>query len=341
MKAIFLLAVFFVSFFAQAQQRPIYTQYILNNYIINPAVAGIENYWDVKASHRQQWVGLNGAPTTTYLTIQGPLHKSIFDTRQDPNSSHMEGENPRGHAYWEDYSATDPHAGIGLTIVNDETGPISRISVAGTFAYHIPLSGITSISGGISVGMQEIKLNTDKLDFGTDYPVDPAVYGSGYLNKLEPDISAGIWLYSRNYFLGVSAQNIVPSTLDFSNDTFKVQNGKLIPHLFLLAGYRLLITEDINFLPSIMLRYVNPLPAGFDLNGKVLYRDFLWAGASYRFQDGFAAMVGLNISGTVNIGYSYDYTTSPLNQVSYGTHEIVVGFLIGNHYGDWCPRHLW
>jgi type IX secretion system PorP/SprF family membrane protein len=75
-----------------SQQRPYYTQYILNNYIINPALAGIENYWDVKISHRHQWVGLNGAPITTYLTIQGPLNKNNLG-RQNPTSFHTQGEN--------------------------------------------------------------------------------------------------------------------------------------------------------------------------------------------------------------------------------------------------------
>src|SRR5438128_12249571 len=92
-----------------AQQRPYYTQYILNNYIINPAVAGIENYWDVKASHRHQWVGLNGAPVTTYVTIQGPLSKNDMDNRENPTSFHPQGENPRGHVFMENYKSTDPH----------------------------------------------------------------------------------------------------------------------------------------------------------------------------------------------------------------------------------------
>ena len=65
-----------------AQQRPHYTQYILNNYIINPAVAGIENYTDVKISHRHQWVGIQDAPVTTYLTIHGPLKRAITKERQ-------------------------------------------------------------------------------------------------------------------------------------------------------------------------------------------------------------------------------------------------------------------
>jgi len=73
----------------------------------------------------------------------------------------------------------------------------------------------------------------------------------------------------------------------------------------------------------------------------VQYRDLVWVGASYRIEDSFGGMLGINMSNTVNISYSYDYTVSRLNTVSKGTHEIVVGFLIGNKYGDWCPRNVW
>jgi hypothetical protein len=63
------------------------------------------------------------------------------------------------------------------------------------------------------------------------------------------------------------------------------------------------------------------------VNAKIQYQDLLWLGFSYRYNSGFAAMLGVNISSTVNLGYSYDYTTTPLNTVSNGTHEIVIGFL--------------
>src|SRR3954471_5500574 len=101
-----------------SQQLPHYTQYVLNNFIINPAVAGIENYWDVKISHRHQWVGIDGAPVTTYLTVHGPLKTSDYD-RETATTVHAAGENPRGKAYWEDYTAPDPHQGVGLTVLND------------------------------------------------------------------------------------------------------------------------------------------------------------------------------------------------------------------------------
>ncbi len=322
------------------QQRPHYTQYVLNNYIINPAVAGIENYTDVKISHRQQWVGLQDAPVTTYLTIQAPLKKSDF-ARQTATGFNASGENPRGKAYWLDYTKAEPHAGIGLTIINDRTGPLNRFAAYGTYSYHLGITDRTSIAMGVSAGVQNMTLNASKLDFGSQFAVDPAVAGSGYLNRISPDINAGVWLYSAEYFVGLAAQQIIPSKLKFSADTVSVLGGRLIPHLFLTAGYRLQLNDDISFLPSTMIRFVHPAPLGVDVNTKLQYRDYFWVGASYRYKDGYAGMVGLNISNTMNMGYSYDLTTSRLNTVSRGSHEIVVGFLLGNRYGDWCPRNLW
>src|SRR5205823_11297842 len=88
---------------ASAQQKPHYTQYILNNYIINPALAGIENYTDIKLSHRHQWVGIQDAPVTTYFTVSAPIGKK--DDRETPTSYHMDNQNPRGRQYWQDYEA--------------------------------------------------------------------------------------------------------------------------------------------------------------------------------------------------------------------------------------------
>jgi len=130
-KAFCVLVASLICFATFAQQLPHYTQYVLNNYIINPAVAGIENYTDVKISHRHQWVGIDGAPVTTYLTIHGPLKKSDYN-RETATGFHTSGENPRGKAYWRDYEKADPHAGIGLTVLNDRTGPLNRFAAYGT-----------------------------------------------------------------------------------------------------------------------------------------------------------------------------------------------------------------
>lgn len=321
-----------------AQQKPHYTQYILNQYIINPAISGIENYVDIKASHRHQWVGLQDAPITTYITIHGPMGKK--DYRTSATSYRVPGENPRGKSYWEEYTAAEPHHGIGLQVINDRTGPLSRFAAYGTYAYHIGLSAKTSLAAGFGAGITNLSLNTSKLDF-IYVPVDPAVYNSRIINTIKPDFNAGLYLYSADFFVGLSAQQIIPLKVAFSDYAVKTTEGKFVPHLFATAGYRLLMGEDFNLTPSVMVKYIKPVPIQVDINTKLQYQDLAWIGASYRTGEGFAGMLGVNISNTLNIGYSYDYTTSRLNTVSKGTHEILIGFMLGNKYADWCPKNVW
>lgn len=327
-----------------AQQRSHYTQYILNNYILNPALTGIENYTDVKISGRDQWVGIDGAPRTTYLTVHGPIGKSDYKT--SATSFDVPGENPRGSAYWESYTASAPHHGIGLTVLNDRTGNFNRFTSTISYAYHIGLSPRVNLAAGFAAGITSVNLNSNgKTFFGPD-PSDPAVGGvlATELRKIKPDLSVGLWLYSPDYFIGISGQQVIPQKLAFVDDATFKSKGKLIPHVFLTAGYRFLVQEDINAVPSVMIKYINgafkkDYQAEFNL--KLQYRDQFWLGGSYRQFDGYAGMIGLNVGNTFNIGYAYDFTRTDLNTFARGTHELMIGFLIGNRYGDTCPRNVW
>jgi type IX secretion system PorP/SprF family membrane protein len=316
------------------QQQPYYTQYILNNFILNPALAGIENYWDFKTSFRSQWTGINGSPTTAYLTVHGPIGASDGYDKETPTTVHPADDNRLGgKEFWMEYTAPPAHQGVGLTIIDDKTGPLSRLAVYASYAYHLPVGVKTSLSAGVSIGAQEINLDVSQLDFGMANPVDPAVYGSGYLNRFKPDFNAGLWLSSTDFFIGLSALQIIPQPIDYSSDkisgdSVKLLTGSLIPHFFLTGGYKMMINDDFSLLPSVMISYVQPVPVTFDINLKVQYQDLAWIGFSYRYNSGFAAMLGLNISSTINLGYSYDYTTSALNTVSSGSHELVLGFLL-------------
>jgi type IX secretion system PorP/SprF family membrane protein len=324
------------SLLSHAQQKPHYTQYVLNQYIINPAITGIENYTDIKISHRHQWAGIDDAPVTTYFTIHTPIGKE--DDRTTATSHEMNGVNPRGKAYWQDYTAAPPHHGVGLQVVNDRTGPLNNFSAYATYAYHRGISPRTSISAGFGAGISRMSVNTSMLTFGT--PLDPAVYGTGIINKVRPDLNAGVYIYSSDYFIGVSALQILPQKVDFSNNAVKAEDAKMVPHIFATAGYRFLIGDNFNLIPSVMVKYLNPVPVQFEVNAKLQYLDVAWFGASYRINDGLAGMVGLNLGNRFNIGYSYDYTTSNLNQYSHGTHELMVGLIIGNTYES-CPRNVW
>ena len=341
-KKVFTVLWIMIAVQGSAQQRPHYTQYILNNYILNPALSGIENYTDVKISTRDQWVGLKGAPKTSYFTIHAPIGKG--DYRTSSTSFEVPGQNPRGKYYWENYTAAEPHHGIGFTMINDRTGSFNRFTAYATYAYHLGLSPTTNLAGGFSAGITNISLDKSKQDFsGTGDPYDPATGAaiSGEINKIRPDIGIGFWLYSRSFFVGLSAQQIIPQKLSFSDDATFVGGGRLIPHVFLTAGYRFLASEDVNIIPSVMLKYVEHSSRNNfqpELNIKAQYRDLLWLGGSYRYEDGYAAMAGINVSNTVNVGYAYDITTTSLNTVSRGTHEIMVGLIFGNKYSEKCPR---
>ncbi|MES2431422.1 MAG: type IX secretion system membrane protein PorP/SprF [Bacteroidota bacterium] len=322
-----------------AQQKPHYTQYILNNYILNPALTGIENYTDVKISHRHQWVGLQDAPVTTYFTAHGPIGKQDYKTNAT-TLFEMTGDNPRGKDYYDDYQASAPHHGVGIQIIDDKIGPFSNFSAFGTYAYHMGINSKTNLSAGIGLGISRFRLDPTKLNFGNN-PSDPSV---GNISAAESkfDMNAGLWLYSDKYFVGLAVNQLVPRKLIYSGDTSIGTPGKLVPHFFTTAGYRILLNEDINLIPSVMLKSVGGVPLQVDVNAKMQFRDFFWLGASYRAKYGFAGMAGMNLLERLTLSYSYDYSTTKINTISNGTHEVVVGFILGNKYNsDTCPKNVW
>ncbi len=338
MKTIYiLLLILCINTLASAQQKPHYTQYILNQYIINPALSGIEMYADVKMSYRHQWVGIDDGPKTSYLTIQGPLGK-VAD-KNIPSSIRMPSDNSRGKDYWDNYKAGDAHHGWGLQIVNDNTGPLTNVSAQLTYAYHLPISEQYNLSAGIGAGASQLKLDPTKLRFATT--VDPAVSGTNIINKIRPDVSAGVYLYGPSLFAGISAQQIVPTKIEFVNNITRTINGKAVPHLFGMVGYRANIGEDVNIIPSVLVKKVWPAPVQVEGNVKLMYLDKVWAGATYRHKDGVSAMIGMYVGNNVNIGYAYDYTTSGLQTYSKGTHEVVFGVYIKNQNNESCPRNVW
>jgi type IX secretion system PorP/SprF family membrane protein len=156
-------------------------------------------------------------------------------------------------------------------------------------------------------------------------------------------LGAGLWLYSHEYFVGLAVQNIIPGKMNFAKNNEYASFYD--PNYFLTAGYRFLVSEELNLTPSAMLQYWEPRLLGIHLNAKLQYLDRFWVGGSYRFGDliaGYAGMAGLNISNTFNISYAYETaTTSRLRAYTGSTHEIMVGFMLGNKYGSTCPRNVW
>lgn len=338
----FLILIALVPALALAQAKPSYTQYVLNNYILNPAVTGIENYTDIKISNRNQWTGLPGAPVSTYLTMHTPIGKS--DLRTSATSNAVPGENPRGKQYWEAYTAPEAHHGVGLTVMNDQAGYINRWSLAASYAYHKPLGLKTTLAAGFNAGINSVNLDRSKIQWADLDPNDPAIgYASGELKRIKPEVGAGLWLYSDKYFAGLSVLNIVPGKARFVNN--KDYGTYYSPNYFFTAGYRFLLTEQINVIPSVMVQYWQPQLLGIHANAKLQYLDKFWVGGSYRYGDlisGYSGMAGLQLANTVSLSYSYEVASSNrLRAYTGNTHEFLIGFTLGNKYGDTCPRNVW
>ena len=310
-----------------AQQKPQYTQYIFNQYLLNPALSGIENYVDFKGGFRKQWAGITDAPQTSFVSASWALGDQYLWSNALTSFPEQSGD-PMDRNYTQNYTSSPAHHGMGITAVLDKAGPISRVDVNLTYAYHLQLNNDFNLSLGVAAGISNISLDVNSLSF--EYANEPSL-SKTITNQTKPDLSVGLWLYGARLFAGVSAQQILPQKLSFTNQDI-YNTGKEVPHFFATVGYKFFLDNQIAAIPSVLVKYVQPAPVSFDLNMKVAFKDRFWLGGSYRKDDSFAGMVGFNLGKMVNLTYSYDFTTSDLNQVSNGSHEIVLGLLLNNIY---------
>jgi type IX secretion system PorP/SprF family membrane protein len=348
MKKLLLASVLFLSVLSQlhAQQRPQYTQYLFNNFALNPAIAGIASYTEVKTGYRRQWVGLEGAPVTYYTTFHTPIGKKDqvpvpkFQRRASKLPFSFSGRDfaKRKTARTMKNQKVRAHHGIGAIVQGDRTGPLSSTGLYAVYAYHIPLSRMVRLSMGTSAGMLQYKYTERRASNAN--AIDP-VLASGNVAEMMPDINLGTWLYSDNFFVGVAAAQLLNSQGKFVYSDRYQGSGVLQKHYFITGGYKY-GNDTWTFLPSVMLKKGRPSPMSVDVNMKAEYGSRISAGLSYRHEDGVAAMVGFRIAPMWEAAYSYDATTSGLNKVSAGTHELMLGLRFHTNANMLtCPNWLW
>lgn len=337
-RSVYFIAIqLFLTLCCFAQQRPQYTQYIFNNYLLNPAISGIENYADVKVGYRKQWAGIDNAPQTSFVTAHWNLGTDYL--WKNALSLPDKGDDPMSRNYMQNYTSSPAHHGMGVTAVYDEVGPLSRLDANLTYAYHLQLSNTFNLSVGVAAGVSRVALDINTLTFEDQNRIDPAI-SNGIVSQLKPDLGLGVWLYSGRLFAGVSVQQVLQQKLSFTSDR-NYNTGKEVPHFFLTAGYRLYVDDVISVTPSVMFKQVSPVPASIDVNLKMSFKDRFWIGGSYRKDDSFSALAGINMSKLLNLTYAYDFTTSGLNQVSNGSHEIVLGIQLNNVYEAFSTTRMW
>jgi type IX secretion system PorP/SprF family membrane protein len=290
-----------------AQQEAQTSQYMLNQYIFNPAVGGTSENIEAAAGYRAQWIGLEGAPQTFYATVHGAL-----------------GNKPAGKKKKKTY-----FHGVGAYFSVDKTGLLSRTLAYFSYAYNMSLTKKIRLSTGLFAGIQQQRIDGSKVVMnGSDNSLPPT-----NITQIMPDVSLGTWLYSEDFYAGVSINQILKNRLDYSiNNPGAQEVGSLQYHFFITGGYRFAFGSDEAFewIPSAMVRIVSPAPVSFDINNKIRYKKMCWAGVSYRHQDAIAFLAGFTVAKSLHIGYSYDVSTSGLAAYNNNTHEILVGYSFGN-----------
>lgn len=296
MKKIYVTIVFILVVFisAKAQQDPQYTQYMYNMNVVNPAYAGSKENLAIGLLYRSQWVGLEDAPKTATFSVHSPVGKNV---------------------------------GLGLSVVSDQIGPVEENNVYADFSYTLNLNQSHKLAFGLKGGatFQKIGLFSQ---VGNGYVPDANDEAFGQdTNNTHLNLGAGLFYYTDHYYVSLAVPNMLKNTyLDVTNNGQEYQYGSDVMHYFLSAGYVFNLSENTKFKPSFMLKSAFNAPTSLDVSANVLFFDKLELGATYRLEDAVGAMVNFAITPELRIGYAYDYTTSELDVVSSGSHEIMLLF---------------
>jgi len=296
MKKIFLTLILFAVLvnLGKAQQLPQYSQYMHNNFLINPAVSGSEEYIPIRLTARQQWLGIDRAPSTQAISGNFLLDNEVV--------------------------------GIGAYVFHDSFGPNSKTGFQASFSYIMPV-GLWNSKLAIGVSGVVFQYTFDQSKEIWLDADDPVING-GKESAVIPDANFGIYWYSDKFFFGLSANQLLQYKVDFVD--YDATQNTLVRHYFLIGGYKYRINDKFEIEPSTQVKFMPAAPLSVDLNLRGIYKKDYWFGVSYRsgvpMNTGSTviAMVGMQYKKYI-FGYAYDFPLTRLNHYTSGTHEIIIG----------------
>lgn len=312
-----------------SQQVPQYSQYLRNQFMVNPGSAGIYDFLDITMSGRWQWSGFDDSPRTAYLSGCSVITKEK-KTPYNPSFRVSKGPVPNP----EIKTGKLKHA-IGGQMLVDQYGAFRRTNFSGVYAIHLPVSANYNLSFGTKIGLSNNSFLQDRAVVLNN--VDPTLtYNGGdteydsYIkdqsSKYIMDLGAGLYFYSKKLFFGLSADHLSKDFIEFGSGT---ANFNTQMHYNLTGGIKIPLNDNMILMPAFLVKYMNPAPVNVEGSLLFEYKEWLWIGASYRHTDAIVGMFGLNISEKVKFGYSYDFSLSRFSDFSSGGHEIVLGLMLG------------
>ena len=274
------------------QKEPQYTQYMYNIGSFNPAYVGTVETPDITGLYRVQWSGIPGAPKTMRFGVNLPL--------------------------------ANEKNGLGFNIVSDQLGPTTQTYIDVAYSFQVQLSDETKLSFGVDAGGSLLDVDYTKGDF--ENPNEPLINNADTFNKFYPTVGAGLFMYQKNWYVGLSVPNFLTSGI-YADEVANIVEDKM--QFNFIGGYVFDLSEGLKFKPAFLMNYLNGAPLNLNLSTNFLISDLVTVGASYRLDNAISGLAGLQISNSLFLGYSYDYNTNGLGEYSQGSHEVILKFYLG------------
>ena len=310
----------------EAQQLPRFSQYYINEFLINPAVAGYDGRTIVNLAARKQWVGFSSnTPSTYMLSLQGRILKSRSDV-----TTGISGNRFRG--------GSKGRVGLGGIVYHDQNGAIQRTGAQFSYAYHIFIYN-SQLSFGLTGNMFQYRIGKEEAEL-KDPEIDP-LYPLIGKSTLVPDAGIGINYMQKNWHIGISVSQIFQTKLKIGNvEEYKLSEDiRLRRHYYILADYRFPVNKLIakwEIEPSTVIMANERLELSADLTLKAYYNRQYWFGISGRTTGEIIVMAGIKFR-NYYFGYSYDYGFNGISSYTLGSHEIT----LSAKFGDTARKYTW
>lgn len=289
----FLLFLLF-AFKINAQQLTNYTQYTMNRFALNPAVAGLVACSEFTTGFKRQWAGFEGSPSHTF----GSYHTRLNKDDLYPKSFH----------------------GVGAFVSNDRNGFYNNSRIKLAYSYHIKLNKKYHASVGIFAGIHQQKFNVNDVRV-QNRSQDPVIIDAEKSGYVYPEISPGAFVYNSNFYLGLSYFQIFPTRIKF----YGTKENRLAGHTFLTAGYRFR-GKDFHFTPSMLISFTPFVSPTVDLTMTLDYKQKLSVALGSKYLNSGYLSLQFNLSSSIAVGYSFEYALNEISNVAPTSHELILRF---------------
>ncbi len=319
-KQVFILFFLLIADWAYGQQLPIYSQYLYNKFLINPAVAGSDGYTSINLTARDQWVGYYGAPRTFSFSMQTRLLKKSYMLKQTRVKRKV--YRPK----------SDGKVGLGGYIFSDKNGLVQRTGFQATYSYHMWLENSTQLSMGIALTGYHYKINEKEINF--EDPSEPWLNNNLRRGMFVPDATFGVYLLNAKYSAGFSADQLFEATARIGDFTYN--NFRMSRHYYLFGSYDFGLTINSVIQPSFLVMMSEQFKPQADIGATYIYNMDFWGGLAFRTSGAIIANLGVKYQ-NMFIGYAFDFTLQEIQRITYGTHEITIAL----KFGDNSRRYRW